>query len=141
MCARYKIQCPGTLVRSKGCDDFIERIGASAAAGTVKEEGILLKPGQTLSVDTRTMQLMLTEADRPGDVLLWINGKLKFEQATLVEIVQCLEKHFDVHFIISDAQLKKNVSPVLLVRMMISDKFFLYLLLPNVLIINVRIIT
>lgn len=61
-----------------------------------------------MSVDTRTMQLMLTEADRPGDVLLWINGKLKFEQATLVEIVQCLEKHFDVHFIISDAQLKKE---------------------------------
>ncbi|MCE8625750.1 FecR domain-containing protein [Bacteroides fragilis] len=76
--------------------------------GQSEEEGILLKPGQTLSVDTRTMQLMLTEADRPGDVLLWINGKLKFEQATLVEIVQCLEKHFDVHFIISDAQLKKE---------------------------------
>ena len=73
-----------------------------------EEEGILLKPGQMLSVDTRTMQPMLTEASRPGDVLLWINGKLKFEQATLQEIVQCLEKHFDVHFIISDAQLQKD---------------------------------
>lgn len=68
----------------------------------------MLKPGQMLSVDTRTMQPMLTEANRPGDVLLWINGKLKFEQATLQEIVQCLEKHFDVHFIISDAQLQKD---------------------------------
>ena len=62
----------------------------------------------TLLKDTRTMQPMLTEASRPGDVLLWINGKLKFEQATLQEIVQCLEKHFDVHFIISDAQLQKD---------------------------------
>jgi len=76
--------------------------------GQSEEEGILLKPGQMLSVDTRTMQPMLTEASRPGDVLLWINGKLKFEQATLQEIVQCLEKHFDVHFIISDAQLQKD---------------------------------
>ena len=76
--------------------------------GQSEEEGILLKPGQMLSVDTRTMQPMLTEANRPGDVLLWINGKLKFEQATLQEIVQCLEKHFDVHFIISDAQLQKD---------------------------------
>lgn len=87
--------------------------------GQSEEEGILLKPGQMLSVDTRTMQPMLTEANRPGDVLLWINGKLKFEQATLQEIVQCLEKHFDVHFIISDAQLQKTVLPVLLVRTMI----------------------
>ena len=76
--------------------------------GQSEEEGILLKPGQMLSVDTRTMQPMLTEANRPGDVLLWINGKLKFEQATLQEIVQCLEKHFDVHFIISDAQCEDN---------------------------------
>ena len=76
--------------------------------GQSEEEGILLKPGQMLSVDTRTMRPMLTEANRPGDVLLWINGKLKFEQATLQEIVQCLEKHFDVHFIILDAQLQKD---------------------------------
>ena len=96
------------LVQSKGCDDFIERIGASAAAGTVRRRRDLTETGTNVSVDTRTMQLMLTEADRPGDVLLWINGKLKFGQATLVEIVQCLEKHFDVHFIISDAQLKKE---------------------------------
>ena len=92
-----------------------DRVVTTLLQGSVRMEsprtvnnGYLLKPGQTLSVDTRTMQLMLTEADRPGDVLLWINGKLKFEQATLVEIVQCLEKHFDVHFIISDAQLKKE---------------------------------
>ena len=74
--------------------------------GQSEEEGILLKPGQMLSVDTRTMQPMLTEASRPGDVLLWINGKLKFKQHSLLEITNIMEKLYDLKFVYDDESLK-----------------------------------
>ena len=74
--------------------------------GQSEEEGILLKPGQMLSVDTRTMQPMLTEANRPGDVLLWINGKLKFKQHSLLEITNIMEKLYDLKFVYDDESLK-----------------------------------
>ena len=92
-----------------------DRVVTTLLQGSVRMEsprtvnnGYLLKPGQTLNINTTTYQAELIEYAEPTEVLLWINGKLKFEQATLQEIVQCLEKHFDVHFIISDAQLQKD---------------------------------
>lgn len=71
-------------------------------------EGFILKPGQTLDVDLKTHKAELKEYATPADVLLWINGKIIFEQATLANIVAALEKHFDVHFTIVDNQIKNE---------------------------------
>lgn len=73
-----------------------------------KEDGFVLKPGQILNVDTKTLKSELTESDSAREVLLWLNGKLDFEQVTFIEMTRCLEKHFDVHFIFEDEQLKKE---------------------------------
>ena len=50
-----------------------------------EENGYLLKPGQTLNVNTDTYQAELIEYNQPTDVLLWINGKLEFKQQSLLE--------------------------------------------------------
>lgn len=71
-------------------------------------EGFILKPGQTLDVDVKTRKAELKEYATPADILLWINGKLMFEQATLADIVSTLEKHFDVRFTFVDNQLKNE---------------------------------
>lgn len=74
-----------------------------------KEEGFILKPGQILNVNSRTLQSELTESSTARDVLLWIKGKLTFEQAKFVDIASCLEKHFDVNFHFQDERLKNEV--------------------------------
>lgn len=74
----------------------------------IADKGFILKPGQTLDVDLKTRKAELKEYATPSDILLWINGKLIFEQATLANIVATLEKHFDVHFIFVDNQIKNE---------------------------------
>lgn len=73
------------------------------------QESLILKPGQTLNVNSKTLQSELTDSSKARDVLLWIDGKLTFDKATFVDITNCLEKHFDVTFHFQDEQLKKEV--------------------------------
>ena len=74
-----------------------------------EQEGLILKPGQMLNVNSKTLQSELVDSSRARDVLLWINGKLTFDKAAFVDITSCLEKHFDVSFHFQDEQLKKEV--------------------------------
>lgn len=85
-------------------------LGGSVQIGTPdpQKDEFLLTPGQTLDVNTKSYQSELMEYDRPKDVLLWINGKLRFEQATLEEIVSVLEKHFDIRFVFDSHPLKSE---------------------------------
>lgn len=71
-----------------------------------EEHGYLLKPGQTLDVNTDTYQAELIEYNQPSDILLWINGKLIFKQHSLLEITNVMEKLYDVKFVYADAALK-----------------------------------
>ena len=71
-----------------------------------EENGYLLKPGQTLNVNTNTYQAELIEYNKPADVLLWINGKLEFKQHSLLEITNIMEKLYDIKFIYKDDTLK-----------------------------------
>lgn len=71
-----------------------------------KENGYLLKPGQTLNVNTDTYQAELIEYNQPADVLLWIDGKLTFKQNSLLEITNVMEKLYDVKFVYEDETLK-----------------------------------
>ena len=40
------------------------------------------------------------------EVLLWINGKLKFKQHSLLEITNIMEKLYDLKFVYDDESLK-----------------------------------
>lgn len=75
---------------------------------SIAGEGFILKPGQTLDVNVKTHNVELKEYATPTDILLWINGSLIFEQATLADIASVLEKHFDVRFAFADDQLKNE---------------------------------
>ncbi|WGQ11563.1 DUF4974 domain-containing protein [Pedobacter gandavensis] len=83
------------------------RVVTSLLSGSVKvdvqnvakeNQEFILKPGQEIAVNTKTMQSELTKSIRPEDILLWIDGKLNFKNATLLDITRALEKHFDVRF-------------------------------------------
>lgn len=71
-----------------------------------KENGYLLKPGQTININTDTYQAELIEYNQPTDVLLWIGGRLKFKQHSLLEITNVMEKLYDVKFVYEDDALK-----------------------------------
>lgn len=70
------------------------------------DNGYLLKPGQTLNINTNTYQAELIEYAEPTQVLLWINGRLIFKQNLLLEITNIMEKLYDVKFIYEDEKLK-----------------------------------
>ena len=71
-----------------------------------ESNGYVLKPGQTLNIDTDTYQAELIEYNQPTDVLLWIKGTLMFKQNYLLEITNIMEKLYDIKFIYEDETLK-----------------------------------
>lgn len=71
-----------------------------------QDNGYLLKPGQTMNINTDTYQAELIEYAEPSEVLLWINGKLEFKQHSLLEITNIMEKLFDIEFVYEDVALK-----------------------------------
>ena len=72
------------------------------------ESGFLLKPGQTLCINTKSFQAELIEYAKPTEVLLWMNGHLEFKQHSLFEITNILEKLYDVQFVYEDDALKSE---------------------------------
>lgn len=73
-----------------------------------KEDGYLLKPGQTLNIDVDNYQAELIEYSHPNDVLQWINGKLEFRQHSLWEITNIMEILYDIKFVYESDELKKE---------------------------------
>lgn len=72
------------------------------------KNGYLLKPGQTLNMNTETYQAELIEYNQPNDVLLWINGKLIFKQHSFLEITNIMEKLYNIEFVYEDETLKSE---------------------------------
>lgn len=90
-----------------------ERVVTTLLQGVVRMEsprtvnnGYVLKPGQTLNINTKTFQAELIEYAKPTEVLLWINGRLVFKQHSLLEITNTMEKLYDLKFVYDDASLK-----------------------------------
>lgn len=90
-----------------------DRVVTTLLQGAVRMEsprtvnnGYLLKPGQTLNINTTTYQAELIEYAEPTEVLLWINGRLTFKQHSLLAITNVLEKLYDLKFVYDDASLK-----------------------------------
>ncbi|NCC09020.1 MAG: DUF4974 domain-containing protein [Bacteroidia bacterium] len=72
------------------------------------EQGKVLKPGQTLLVNAQNYQTELLEYPCPDEVLLWIKGTLHFEQKTLKEITETLERLYDVQFIFKETSIQQE---------------------------------
>lgn len=72
------------------------------------DNGYLLKPGQTLEINTTTYQTELIEYAEPNEILLWINGRLIFKQHSLLEITKLIEKLYDVKFVYENESLKSE---------------------------------
>ncbi|NMA73896.1 MAG: DUF4974 domain-containing protein [Bacteroidales bacterium] len=73
---------------------------------TEKSKPNLLRPGQTLCVNTTTYDTNLIEYNKPEEVLLWINGKLIFQQHSLLDIARILKKLHNVNFVFEEESLK-----------------------------------
>lgn len=92
-----------------------DRVVATLLKGSVRVDlplgensGYLLKPGQTLNIDTHNYNAQIIEYDKPAEVLTWISGVLSFNQYTLQQITDMLEKIYDVQFIYDDTRLKEE---------------------------------
>lgn len=80
--------------------------GSVNMASPGNEDGYLLKPGQTMNINTTNYRAELIEYNRPADVLVWMTGHLRFNRSTLLEITNQLEKLHDVRFVYTDPSLK-----------------------------------
>ena len=72
------------------------------------EDGYLLKPGQTMRINTADFSTELVENNKPSDVLLWMGGKLEFKQYSLSRITQILETLYGMSFVYEDESLKSE---------------------------------
>lgn len=72
------------------------------------EDGYLLKPGQTMRINTSDYSTELMELSTPSEVLLWMNGKLDFKQHALSRITDIIETLYDVDFVYEDESLKEE---------------------------------
>ena len=69
-------------------------------------QSVLLKPGQTLCIDTSNQNYTLTNEEFPDDYILWIKGKMNFKQAPLHYILDTFQKHYNVKFIFKEDTLR-----------------------------------
>lgn len=77
------------------------------ASGTTENEHIL-KPGQTLEINTDTYSTQWFEYPQPDEILLWVRGKLSFNQQTLLEITDIMARIYNVDFEFKDDSLKSE---------------------------------
>lgn len=68
----------------------------------------VLKPGETMVVDTEKGISELYAYNCPEEVLLWIKGDLCFTACPLGKIAESLSKVYNVKFTFSDSQLKEK---------------------------------
>lgn len=111
---RIKTRVLGTKFNVRAREEE-KRVVTTLLQGSVRvespkteEDGILLRPGQTLDMDATTYHSRLIEYGKPADVLLWIKGRLTFNQSSLLTITGTMEKVYDVQFIYEDDLLKSE---------------------------------
>ena len=73
-----------------------------------RPEGYLLKPGQTLNINTETFGTEWKTYSSPADVLVWMNGRLHFDRHTLQAITSLMEKVYDIQFVFTDPSLRSE---------------------------------
>lgn len=69
---------------------------------------VKMKPEQQLTINTRTMNTLLSACPGADDYIGWIQGKLHFKEATLKEIANTLAKYYKVNIIFADERLQEQ---------------------------------
>lgn len=82
--------------------------GSVQMESPIAPEGRILKPGQSMTIDTHTYQAELVEYSSPNDILTWIDGRLRFNRNTLSSITSLMEKLYDVKFVYEDSSLRNE---------------------------------
>ncbi len=80
--------------------------GAVLFANSESNINVQLKPSQELIFDKTTRTYKLRELNTPKEILGWIDGKLLFENASLEEIAQSLQRHYNVNITFKDEKVK-----------------------------------
>lgn len=94
------------------CRDEEGRVVTTLLTGSVEveipsvAEAIRLVPGQSITINTKNKEYVITEDAYVHDYKLWIEGKMDFKQAPLYYILSTLEKHYNVKFYYADEALK-----------------------------------
>ena len=71
-------------------------------------QAICMTPNEQLTVNLTTLKTTLMHTATASESIQWIGGTLSFNQSTLKEIAEVLEKHYDVHIKIDDAMLQQQ---------------------------------
>lgn len=71
-------------------------------------EEITLKPGECLNINTHQHTANLTRPEKAKDILMWINGKATFNNATFQEIGKCLEKIYNINILFENPDLAQE---------------------------------
>ena len=82
--------------------------GSVQMESPIAPEGRILKPGQSMTIDTHTYQAELVEYSSPNDILTWIDGRLRFNRNTLSSITSLMEKLYDVKFVYEDSSIRNE---------------------------------
>ncbi|MDO5663739.1 MAG: DUF4974 domain-containing protein [Bacteroidia bacterium] len=96
------------------CNDDEHFISTTLMEGSVlfsnknTKIGITLKPGEELLFDKNTNEIKHKKLTRPEEVSSWVHGKLFFDNASLEEIARSLEKHYNVHILFNDEEVKQE---------------------------------
>lgn len=117
----FVVECQGVRTKVLGTKfnvrarNYENRVVTTLLKGSVQmfcgeeeEDGHLLSPGQTLSVDLDTRNAVLITNDHPDEVLLWIKGEMRFSDRTLADITATLSRLYNVKFHLADGGLKEE---------------------------------
>lgn len=67
-----------------------------------------LQPHESAEFDRRSGMCRIIVLDHPGEVSAWRSNSLNFYLAPLKEIIQVLQRQYDVRFVVSDSALLKS---------------------------------
>ncbi|MGE4587054.1 MAG: FecR family protein [Mangrovibacterium sp.] len=99
---KFDITVTGTKFNvSSYADD--QKIGATLAEGRIQLETkhnriIVLKPGEKISFDHKTMQSVLEQADIESE-LAWVKGEFNFKEIPFPDLIRRLERWYDVKLV------------------------------------------
>lgn len=75
---------------------------------TKNKQEICMTPNEQLSVNLTNLNTNLEHSETVKEAIRWIKGSLHFEQITLKEIAETLEKHYNVLIEIDDITLQQQ---------------------------------
>lgn len=98
-------------VRSKeGEDETITTLleGSVAVKNTTSDNAHIIHPGQSIITNNNNGDSEIFAYNKPLNILLWRCGNLDFENASLIEIMETLEQHFNIGFKFKNKQLEQE---------------------------------